>query len=61
MVGLGPLKCYYGYLGRYTMLWLLHSYDEDNHSVVIALYVFAEDHKGGFDAYMGWLRASIVL
>ena len=43
------------------MLWLLHSLGEDNHIDVIALHVFAEDHKGGFDAYMGWLRTSIVL
>ena len=35
------------------MLWLLHSKGEDNHIAVIALYVFAEDHKGGFGANMG--------
>ena len=34
---------------------------QDNHIAVIALHVFAEDHKGGFDANMDWLRTSIVL
>ena len=45
------------------MLWLLHtcSQGDDNHIAVIALHVFAEDHKGGFDAYMGWMRTPIVL
>ena len=43
------------------MLWLLHSYGEDNHITVIALHVFAKDHKGGFDANMGWLRTIIML
>ena len=43
------------------MLWLLHSKGENRHSAVIALQVFAEDHKGGFDANWGWLRTSIVL
>ena len=44
------------------MLWLLHNEGEDNHiATIIALHVFAEDHKGGFDAYMGWLRTSKVL
>ena len=35
------------------MLWLLHSSGEHIHIAVIVLHVFAEDHKGGFDAYMG--------
>ena len=58
---LGPLKCCYDYLGWYRMLWLLHSSGEDNHKTVIALHVFAEDHKGGFDANISCLGTSILL
>ena len=43
------------------MLWLLHSYGEDNRIAAIVLHVFADDHKGGFDANMGWPRTSVVL
>ena len=43
------------------MLWLLHIQGEDNHIAVIALHVFAKDHKGGFDANVGWLRTIIML
>ena len=43
------------------MLWLQHNKGEDSHIAVIALHVFAEHHKCGFDAYMGWLRTSKVL
>ena len=43
------------------MLWLLHSQGKDNHIAVIALYVFAKNHKGGFDTNMGWLRTIIML
>ena len=43
------------------MLWLLHSSGEDNHIAVIALHVFAKDHKDDFDANMEWLRTIIML
>ena len=72
--GCGPLECCEGLRGGpgtikvllwlprlYRMLWLLHSLGEDNHIAVIALHVFAKDHKGGFDAKMGWLRTIIML
>ena len=42
------------------MLWLLHSLGDDNHIAVIALHVFAKDHKGCFDANMGWCQHGLA-